>query len=91
LRIFAANALQKCFDGWLSAISRCYCSWHTARPRTRWNYGRTRHRERSERGCQKVGRELLRPLAWVMVMMQITNNAWKDRIRQIAEEDSAAY
>jgi hypothetical protein len=46
---------------------------------------------RSEDGCQKVGRERLRSLVWLMVHAQITNNAWKDTIRQIVEEDSAAY
>ena len=41
-------------------------------------------------GAKKVGRELLRPLVWIMVMMQITDQAWKDTITQIVEEDSAA-
>jgi hypothetical protein len=45
LRILCADSFEKCFDGQLSAISRCDCSRHTARPRTRWNYGRTLHRE----------------------------------------------
>ena len=33
LRILAAEAFQKCFDGWLSAIPRGYFSRHTAWPR----------------------------------------------------------
>ena len=45
----------------------------------------------SEREYQKKGRELLRPLAWVIVHDAHHKNAWKDTIMQIVEEDSAAY
>jgi len=45
----------------------------------------------SEREYQKKGRELLRPLAWVIVHDAYHKNAWKYTIMQIVEEDSAAY